>query len=388
MAEFNSNYPFIANQNTYYVQDKLIYINSEDRNVKKYPNPSSFEIILPTDIVNVATVQLKNWMIPSICNTFSQKNNNLQLEFTLKSVGYGNQITNVVDLTQEFINLMNTVSNTKFIITITPGEYEAPQLANEIQNRMNIAVNNFLPDTIEYTFFNVIWNNVSKRFWFVNTMHSFELNNDSLLYATNNLVGDIFNPCCNEKLYPSFSYYGLPAYLGFKQIKEESMICQDKNKLSLTHYSYSGLPELSFNQNCVGDNMINVNFIIPNYPYTLTKTPELFLDIQSFNCVDETKPYSDNKFTQTTNQGNGNMNSFLGKIPVVFTDPFSSSNGGGDYQSKTNFNPPLEKVRKFSISMRHHDGSLVDFGFSNWSISLLLESYIPTQNVKITKTPF
>ena len=391
MTDFNSNYPFIPNQNTYYPQGKLIYINSEDRNVKKYPNPSSFEIILPTDIVNVATVQLKNWMLPTIFNTFSKKNNNLQLEFTLTSISYDNQVTDDVnDLTQEYIDIMNKLVNLKFIITISPGDYEPLELANEVKNKMNIAVNDYLPNnTPEYSFFNVLWNNVNKKFWFINTMHSFEFNNDSLLYPANNIIGDIFNPCCNEKLYPSFSYYGLPAYLGFKQVNEPSIICKNKYDLTLTHLNYSGLPDLPFKQNVVNGKYINVNFIIPLYSYTLIKTPEIFLDIQSFNCVDETKPYTDNRFTQTTNQGNGNMNSFLGKIPMIATsNSFSSSNGGGDYQAKTNFNPPLEKVRKFSISMRHHDGSLVDFGFNNWSISLLLESYIPTQNTKITKTPF
>lgn len=389
--DFKTNYPFIPNENTYYVQDKLIYINSEDRNIKKYPNSSTFEIILPTDIVNVATVQLKNWMLPTIFNTFSHKNNNLQLEFTLNSINRGDKITNNTnDLTEEYIDIMNKVSNTKFIITISPGDYIPSELASEIQNRMNVAVNNLLPENVtEYTFFKVIWNNINKKFWFVNTLHSFEFNNDSLLYPANNLVGDIFNPCCNEKLYPSFSYYGLPAYLGFKQVKETSIVCHDANELTLMQNTYSGLPELSFQQNVVDGIPLNVNFIIPLYSYTLIKTPEVFLDIQSFNCVDETKPYTDNRFTQTTNQGNGNMNSFLGKIPMIATsNTFSSSSGGGDYQSKTNFNPPLEKVRKFSISMRHHDGSLVDFGFNNWSISLLLESYIPTQNIKITKTPF
>ena len=387
MNDFSSNYPLIPNQNTYFVQEKLIYINSEDRNVKKYPKSSSFEILLPTDIVNVASVQLKNWMMPSIFNTFSKKNNNLELEFTLKTVDYGNQITEENVVSSEFLGYMDAISNTKFIINITPGDYDAIELANEVQNRMNVAVS--LKLSTEYTFFKVVWNKVAKKFWFINTMHSFELNNDSLLYPANNLIGDIFNPCCNEKLYPSFSYYGLPAYLGFRSVLDQSIICQDKSELSLMYNSYALLPDLMIKQNVVNGMPINVNFIIPLYSYTLIKTPEVFLDVQSFNCVDETKPYSDNRFTQTTNQGNGNMNSFLGKIPIIPTsNSFSSSSGGGDYQAAANFNPPLEKVRKFSIAMKYHDGSLVDFGFNNWSITLMLASYIPTQNVKIIKTPF
>jgi len=388
----NNSFPLIPNQNTYYVQDKLLYINSEDRNIIKYPNPSTFEILLPTDIVNVATIQLKNWMIPTVFDTFSAKNNNLQLEFTVNNVTVGKAFTNT---TFSEIPKPSDI-NYKFIITISPGNYGPQELANEIQNRMNVAVSNYLQD--EYTFFKIIWNTVTRKFLFVNTVHSFELNNDSLLYDAQNLIGDIFNPCSNEKLYHSFSYYGLPAYLGFKPILETSTICTDKNELIMMYNSFGGLPQLSFDQNFYTgvdssgnskDIYTNINFIIPKFSYTLLRTPEIFLDIQTFNCVDETKPYTNNRFTQTTNQGNGSMNSFLGKIPMIATsNSFSSSNGGGDYQAKTNFNPPLEKVRKFIIAMRNHDGGLVDFGFNNWSITLNLESYIPTQNVKIIKTPF
>ena len=383
-----NNFPFIPNQNTYYVQDKLLYINSEDRNVIKYPNPSTFEILLPTDIINVATIQLKNWMIPTVFDTFSAKNNNLQLEFTV----YGTSESSG-NITNQAPNILSSVYdvNSKFIITISPGNYGAQELANEIQNRMNVAVSKYL--NIDYTFFKIIWNEVTKKFLFVNTLHSFELNNDSLLYDAQNLIGDIFNPCSNEKLYHSFSYYGLPAYLGFKPILEKSNVCTDKNELIMMYKSFSGMPELSFEQNAYidggNDIYIDINYIIPKFSYTLLRTPEIFLDIQTFNCVDETKPYTNNRFTQTTNQGNGSMNSFLGKIPMIATsNSFSSSNGGGEYQAKTNFNPPLEKVRKFIISLRQHDGALIDFGFNNWSIALNLESYIPTQNVKITKTPF
>jgi hypothetical protein len=175
---------------------------------------------------------------------------------------------------------------------------------------------------------------------------------------------------------------------------EKSNVCTDENELIMMYNSFSGMPELSFEQNAYTDTggndiCIDINYIIPKFSYTLLRTPEIFLDIQTFNCVDETKPYTNNRFTQTTNQGNGSMNSFLGKIPMIATsNSFSSSNGGGDYQAKTNFNPPLEKVRKFIISLRQHDGALIDFGFNNWSITLNLESYIPTQNVKIIKTPF
>jgi hypothetical protein len=361
----------------------------------KYPNPSTFEILLPTDIINVATIQLKNWMIPDTFQTFTEKNNNVQLEFTLKPIVANFTSGSTEEEIANSITQLLTLVSSKFVITITTGNYDAAELANEVQNRMNSFITeiwkNTIPsNTFDYTFFNVIWNSVSKKFIFVNTIQPFAFNNDSLLYKTQIAVGEVFNPCCNEKLYSSFSYYGLPAYLGFTQTLAESTICINNNELMLMYNSYSGLPTLSFTQLIDSSgNLVDVNFIVPDFSYTLLRTPEIFLDIQSFNCVDATKPYTNNRFTQTTNQGNGAMNSFLGKIPMLATsNSFASSNGGGDYQPTANFNPPLEKVRKFIISLRKHDGSLIDFGFNNWSISLNLESYIPTQNVKIIKTPF
>jgi hypothetical protein len=67
---------------------------------------------------------------------------------------------------------------------------------------------------------------------------------------------------------------------------------------------------------------------------------------------------------------------------------FSTSTNGGDIQPIVNFNPPLERVTRLKISIRYHDGSLVNFGFHEWMIALLLESYLPSQNVKLTQTPF
>jgi hypothetical protein len=216
-----------------------------------------------------------------------------------------------------------------------------------------------------------------------------------MLYKVNNLTGDIFNPCSNEKLYPSFSYFGLPAYLGFKNIFQSSEICTDKYELTLMDASYSSLPTPPFLQNYVVISgttyFINVYFIKPFYKYTLLKDTYILLDIETLNGADETKPFTDNEFSKTTNQGNGSVNAFLGRIPLVSSTnslSYATSNGGGDYQQMSNFNPPLERLRKFKISLKYHDGSLVDFGLNEWSFSLNVVSYIPSQNVKITKTPF
>lgn len=409
------NHPLIPNQNTYYKQDKSITINSGDRNIIKYPDSSSFEILLPTDIVNVANVKLTNWMFPVDFNTFSYKKNNLQMEFTLLPVLYNSTeqqaLYNPVGIvttpalnpiTKFYIDIVNNVIKNKFIITINEGVYTNKGLANEIQNKMNIAVNNaiiqYMKDDppskihyIPYTFFNTIVNETENKFWFVNTLNSFIFNNDSPLYKVNNLMGDIFNPCSNERLYSSYSYYGLPAYLGFNNIPYYSIVSENQYDLTILDESYTSIPKPSFTQNynSITNQPISVNFVKPFYKYTLLKDTYILLDIETLNGADETKPFSDNEYTKTTNQGNGSVNAFLGRIPLVSsTNSYASSNGGGDYQPVSNFNPPLERLRKFKISLRYHDGSLVNFGLNEWSFSLNVVSYIPSQNVKITNTPF
>ena len=123
----------------------------------------------------------------------------------------------------------------------------------------------------------------------------------------------------------------------------------------------------------------------------MVRNTYILLDIEGLNCCDETKPFTNNDFTKTTNQGNGSVNSFLGKIPLVYPTNnigYSSSNGGGDSQPISYFNPPLERLRKFNVTLKYHDGSLVDFGLSEWFFSIKVTSLVPSQNKQITKTPF
>ena len=56
--DLNNNHPIIPNANQYYFEKKYVSIHSEDRDVIKYRNPSSFEIELPQDYLNVQSVRL------------------------------------------------------------------------------------------------------------------------------------------------------------------------------------------------------------------------------------------------------------------------------------------------------------------------------------------
>ena len=399
--ELNDNYPLIPNQNTYFEEGKMICINSGDRNVIKYPQSNSFEILLPTDIVNVSSIQLQNWMFPINTNTFSYSRNNLRLEFTIlpleiepSSIIF-DPAANIIN--EEYIHMVNKVllNSNQFSITIREGSYTNYSLALEIQNRMNVAIDaaiinyNDLDYYIPYTFFNIIVSDTENKFWFVNTLHEFEFT-ASKIYKTDALIGEVFNPCLTDKLFTSYTYYGLPAYLGFQELPAISKKCKDKYDLIKMSLSYNSLPTASFQQNIVNGTYLNVNFIKPLDNYTLILYTSIYLELETLNCVDETKPFTNNEFTRVTNQGNGSVNSFIGRIPLFSTGNliYATSNGGSEKQGISYFNPPLERLRKLKINLRYHDGTNVDFGMNNWEIALNVTSYLPTQNKKITRTPF
>lgn len=429
----NDNYPLIPNQNTYFVEEKLVCINSEDRNVIKYPQSNSFEILLPTDIVNVSSIQLKNWTFPTNLNTFSCNRNNLQIEFRIEQLTpddmsptslqpLGNTGNVINENYIEILNHVLDISNT-FIATIGQGSYTNTSLSYEIQNQMNVVVdkaiiryirdNNLESEYTPYTFFNIIVSGAENKFWFVNTLNRFEFT-DSKLYITNNLIGETFNPCLNDKLFSSYTYYGLPAYLGFKELPAVSKICTDYYELVvMSNYytylqpssssnivnnnynsnnviAYTSLPSASFQQNIVNNKYVNVNFIKPIYTYSLILYTHIYLELETLNCGDETKPFTNNEFTRVTNQGNGATNSFIGRISLFSTgNPnYATSNGGSEAQPTSYFNPPLERLRKLKVNIRYHDNTNVDFGLNNWDFGLCVTSYLPTQNKKITITPF
>jgi len=419
--DLNDNYPLIPNQNTYFEQDKMICINSQDRNVTKYPESSSFEILLPRDIVNVSAIQLQNWMIPIQTNSFSYSKNNLKLEFALMSPTYSLKSINSSEtnnISEKYILLLEDIltENNIFTITINEGTYTAITLANELQNQMNVIVNNAIinhitdktkDDYIPYTFFNVIVSNIKNKFWFVNTLNSFTFTN-SKIYKTDALIGEVFNPCSIDKMFTSYIYYGLPAYLGFRELPASSRVCHDIYDLTVMSNSYTinttqeitvnnigsnsyvTLPVPSFQQNIVGNKYVDINYIKPEYSYTLVLYTHIYLELETLNCGDQTQPFTQNEFTRVTNQGNGSVNSFLGRIPLFSTgdSDYATSNGGSEKQTTSYFNPPLERLRKLKINLRYHDGTNVDFGLNSWDFALKVTSYLPTQNKKITTTPF
>jgi len=101
------------------------------------------------------------------------------------------------------------------------------------------------------------------------------------------------------------------------------------------------------------------------------------MEIEGWNCIDETIPYNLSSYSITNNQNNGIVNSSFAKIPVP-TTPISQwfDNDMGPYKY---WNPPAERISKIKVKFRYHNNTIVEFGQFEFSFMLELNLLKPPQ---------
>ena len=128
----NTQHPLIKNEKQYQVHEHLIAIQSEDRDVLKWPNSSHFEFELPIEYKNVSAIRIIDIQIPNTFYTFSNRRQNTKL-------------------------LIHYAATT-YTINIEEGTYTPEQLCNEL----TIKIATIIP-TIDIT---VKHNPINKKIYF------------------------------------------------------------------------------------------------------------------------------------------------------------------------------------------------------------------------------
>lgn len=403
----NITHPLIENAQKYTYYRKNLSIHSEDRDYLKYPSSSEFEITLPQDYLNVQSVKISSWSFPYNMNVFSASQNNIRMTFKIdKPYNPGefdqpNVLQNAI-----FAGLYNYYNDgNQFTITIESGNYSTTTIVNEVQNKMNHAVTVYLleyflvhyPELIDdfdlkggYSSFVIAYNAVEEKMWFGNTCDGFVLTNETVNLSQLQVDACDFH---RTNAVPSFSDAGLPGRLGFTRCNNDSIKVLDKNEV---RFYYGDV-------NSVGDNgywlkpdatLIGSTcyFVKPPYKLNIYQNMSFYIDIQLLNCIDELAPYNISNFTIHNSQNNGLVNSAFAKISSQnfanynLTNFFEYSSAPFKY-----FDPPAERIRKLSIKIRNHDGTLVNFNnlpftftleFGLMSNSALKEyrEYVPKAN--------
>jgi hypothetical protein len=389
----NNNHPLITNSQDYALIKKYVSIHSEDRDFLKFPNASQFEIELPEDLLNVSTVKVSDWAFPLVYNVYSILNNNITMTFKINNPINPSTFGPSSPLKDAIFEALNSNKDNNYSITIQEGKYLGSELANELTNRFNEVITNYIVEyfnnngyaslipsfiTTGYTEFIIVFNPISDNIWFGNRSSSFILTNTTQIpfdYSVPSAKN--CNPCktnpstiysklpknsivdsveCHRKSLPNAYNYGLPSYLGLLSCDTES-IEADKVSFYYTNPINTWLTPSSGTK---------VYFITAPNMCILAIHPYIYLEIEGLNCIDETSPFNISKFTLTTNETNGVVNSALAKL---YCGPLTNS-----WFDKSNtykyFLPPAERIRKLKLKFRYHNGQLVDFNGLPYSILL------------------
>jgi hypothetical protein len=402
----NITHPLIENAQQYTYYKKTLSIHSEDRDSLKYPLSSQFEITLPQDYLNVQSVKLSSWSFPYNMNIFSVSQNNVTLTFKINNpynpgeFDLPNNLENAI-----FAGLYNYYNDGhEFVIIIESGNYTPAFMVTELQNKMNHAVTSYLleyfvenhPDVLPdfeliggYTRFVLAFNEVGEKIWFGNRSDGFILTNDSVNIAQ--LQVDACNPY--KPGVPSFSDTGLPGRLGFTRCNSESVKVIDNNTVRFYYGDVNSKDDNGYwlkpDPNLIGSSCY---FVEPLFKINIYQRISFYIDIQLLNCIDELAPYNLSTFTIQNSQNNGQVNSSFAKIS---SQNFANNNITNFFEFTSipfkYFDPPAERIRKLSIKIRYHDGSLVnfnnlpftftlEFGLMNNSALKEYKSYIPKAN--------
>ena len=406
----NTSHPLIQNSQEYIYYKKYVSIHSEDRNILKFPNSSEFEIELPEDVLNVSALRLVNWTFPANYNTFSIINGNTLMSFQINNP-YNPNINGVVNiLIQKIFECLFLSQTDNYIIKIEEGFYNPQQMVTELTNKFNQVVTVKLIDYFikkstdpsltsaqqleyitalnelnaidGYNNFVIVYNDVGQKIWFGNMCDGFILTNE--LSVIKDSLTDNLN--CNVKSQlPDFSDWGLPSSLGLPRLNIKSKVAV-RSLSSSSIYNGQIVPRFFYGDVFPGDNgfWLTPNPLLPNSIVQYIECPEkinfmgpayMYMELSGQNCIDETSPYNVSNYTLTTNSTNGVVNSSFAKIAVP-TTPIAQWFDGDSLPYKFYY-PPAERMRKFHVKLRYHNGQVVNFGEFNYSFVLEFTTQIP-----------
>ena len=401
----NTVHPLINNSQDYLLYSKFVSISSEDRDITKYPQASTFEIELPEDIINVYKMGLDTWNFPSNYNSFSVFSNNITLYFQIIQPYNPNENGLDDPLQQAIFEALFTNINNRYMIIIGEGFYNPTQMTTELTNRMNQVVTDYIVTYFEnhgyrdlidnfaqscgYNEFVIVYNNVGQKIWFGNRSSGFILNNDIISAESallNPFVGCTGINNSSGTTLPSYSNWGLPYNLGFSRSNAQSI--ESININSSRFYYGDVFPGdngywLLPNYNLPGSKSY---YLEPTYKINLMGPAFFYMQVNGYNCLDVSAPYNLSKFTRETNQTNSIVNAAFAKINVLST-PVSQFFDRTSRVYKI-FYPVAEKIRRLNIRFRYPDGSPVDFGTFNFNFTIEFQVLVPQINRAINRIDY
>ena len=320
----NHNNPLIKTKHNFVLDRKILFIDSNDRDKERWPNPAEFEINCPQNYNNVESLRLVNIMLPNFFYNISEQlqTNKMRVDTSINGIPI---IT---------------------IITLEDGCYNYNQLQEVLQTKFNSIDNRF----------DVSYNPINRKFTFLYTENNgpkFDLRFD--LPNNYSCVKDSYE----TDVYAQHSNWGLGYILGFEKIK----------------YSSYGIP----------DNAHTHQQLISSNPCDLEDNKCIYIELEKYNKCDEIKPFL---YYNYSNPNSGIVNSAFSKIPIYLFQDNKHLVNDGYFENVSYYQPPIDRIAKFKLKFRYHNGMLADFHNYNVSLSLEINQIRNEMNNYEVRTPY
>ena len=314
---------------TYYLNQRNIVLNSNDRNERIWPHANHFEITLPNAYKNVQSAKIANIILPRFTeNTFSNNNQNTKMIVIVNANGN---------------------PNNERTVEIEEGDYTPNTLVNMLKARLNNAFKN-IPPAGSVTF-DILYNEVTKKLT-IKSSHQFSLNlSKKPDYSTTDC-----NQASRIDIFNKLNNWGLGSFLGFNKKVIESV--QLTEPINIEHTD----PISTFGT--AGEYVITANYELRT---DNTENEIFYVEIEQLNQFDEVTPDKIMDIVFTNNEVDQHTTSFFSEV-IQLKGKGPANSGSGI----AHFNPPLDYLSKLKIKFRHHDYSLVDLKNRDYTLVLQL----------------
>lgn len=333
------DYNLIERKQNFTLNRKIVYIDTNDRDVIRFPNNNNFQISLPQTYNYVESIRLLYIQTSSnVYNISSYLQNNI-------------------------LYFRNNTNNNIEKIIILDGCYNNETLVAAIKNQLE---NNIILQNIS-----VKYSKVTNKIYFI--INSLSSNYD--IDCTYSNIND-YNNCNNYCVYNQHSNWGLGYILGFNK-KRYQFIQPDENIFLINPAEYL------ITQHKNDFNLFNL--IKPENIVNIFNDSHIYISLDNLNKGDTLYPYINNK----SNVNIGNVNSVFAQIPIINSNNMQNYNSNDCLLNNMSyFQPPLEKLERLNIRFTYHNGIPVDF--KNTNIVMTLEINQIKNEIKnyIVRTPY
>jgi hypothetical protein len=308
---------------------RMVTIHTEDRDLLKYPLENLFEVVLPTVVKNVLSMELFDITLPAFYYNVSDYLQNTKLWFSVP-----NYFTEPIE------------------IAVPSGCYTPASLCSALTKQLNDAttirlyfLGVYMSPLTQYSQFSVTYSDVERKFMFHTTQDGF------ILWFDRQSVYECEAGSRQQnhiECWKMLKNWGLGYNLGFYK------------------GAYEATPPTGLNLNGDADLGLNVTSVTIA---ELDVRNTIYMEVDTFNWIDEISPFS----IATTDSYNGDFN---GRVNNSFAKLVLSS-VSNCYVPVKKFKRILphmvEKIGRLKFKFRYHNGILVDFKDQPFDFSLKFE---------------